>query len=325
VTAAGPDGTPAEAVPTRPILHLRCGDDLRQRLPRAGIAGEYLCFADPVCQRAARDDGDLATWLARRARFVAAQAGVDEAAVRRRLKSEYAALNGDLGQHEAVWLWFEHDLWDQIALIRVLSLLADRDGLAGKLWLLPADGVRCFPELSDTELGGLSPQPLSPEQAREGAQAWAAFAAPDPRGLDALSRQPLALPFLATALRRHLRDLPWTTDGLAETERHVLRAVGNGAQDEATTLRAFRAADPVFHPTDLILRDVLRRLRSGPAPLLAPSDPLALTDLGRAVLAGQECRSPAPRALGGVEIGPHAPPWRWDPEREAVRLESSAG
>jgi len=308
--------------PFRPPLHLRCGDDLRDRLPGAGIAGEYLCFADPVCQGPAQDDGDLAAWLARRTRFVAAHSGADEPAVRRRLESEYAALRGDdLAQHEAVWLWFEHDVWDQIALIRVVSLLDGQGGLEGKLWLLPADGVRCFPELSDTELAALRPQPLSPEQFREGAEAWAAFSAPDPRQLDALSRRPLALPFLAAALRRHLRDLPWTTDGLAETERRVLHAVYEGAKDEAAVLHAFRAADPVFHPTDLILRDVLRRLRAGPEPLLAPpSDPLALTDRGRAVLAGQERHRPAPRALGGMEIGPDAPPWRWDPGREAARL-----
>ena len=204
-------------------------------------------------------------------------------------------------------------------------LLDGQNGLEAKLWLLSADGVRCFPELSDTELAALRPQPLSPEAARSGAEAWAAFSAPDPRELDALSRQPLALPFLAAALRRHLRDLPWTTDGLAETERHVLLAAKGGAPDEAAALRAFHAADPVFHPTDLILRDVLRRLRADQAPLLAPSDPFALTDRGRAVLAGHEGHRPAPRALGGVEIGrPDAPPWRWDPGRGRVRLASDA-
>jgi hypothetical protein len=191
--------------------------------------------------------------------------------------------------------------------------------LQGRLQLVPADGTRPFRELADAELAALRPAPLSPQQLREGAEAWAAFAAPDPRGLDALSRRPLALPFLAAALRRHLRDLPWTTGGLAETERRVLVAVRDGAADEAAAFRAFRAADPLFHPTDLIIRDVVRRLRAGPEPLLAPDgDRLALTDRGRAVLAGRERHHPAPRALGGAEIGGAAPPWRWDAERDAV-------
>ena len=142
-----------------PPLHLRCGDDLRERLPRAGVPGGYLCFADPVCQGPARDDGDLAGWLARRARFVSAHAGVEEAEARRRLEREYGALR-DLGRHAAaVWLWFEHDLSDQIALIRVLSLLAGRSGPGGGLWLVPADGARCFPELTDAELAELRHRP----------------------------------------------------------------------------------------------------------------------------------------------------------------------
>jgi hypothetical protein len=238
--------------------------------------------------------------------------------VPRRLEGEHAALR-DLGRHAEIWLWFEHDVWDQIALIRVLSLLAGQHDLQGRLQLVPADGTRPFPELADAELAALRPAPLSPQQLREGAEAWAAFAAPDPRGLDALSRRPLALPFLAAALRRHLRDLPWTTGGLAETERRVLVAVRDGAADEAAAFRAFRAADPLFHPTDLIIRDVVRRLRAGPEPLLAlDGDRLALTDRGRAVLAGRERHHPAPRALGGAEIGGDAPPWRWDGERDRV-------
>ncbi len=128
------------------VLHLRPGDDLREALPSAGLAGEYLSFADPVCQGPARDEGDLLAWLGMRARFVALHAGADVGEVRLRLGREYAALNG-LHRYDAVHLWFEHDLWDQAALIRVLSLLAEKRQLRGRLWLMPADGVRSFPEM----------------------------------------------------------------------------------------------------------------------------------------------------------------------------------
>jgi hypothetical protein len=42
------------------------------------------------------------------------------------------ALNG-LARFERVLLWFEHDLWDQAALIRVLSLLVELNGLDERL------------------------------------------------------------------------------------------------------------------------------------------------------------------------------------------------
>ncbi|MDI3306157.1 MAG: DUF1835 domain-containing protein [Acetobacteraceae bacterium] len=298
------------------LLHLRCGDDLRDRLPRAGIEGAYLCFSDPVCQGPALDDGDLADWLALRARFVARHADADPATVRQRLGQEYAALQV-LHRHDAVWLWFEHDLWDQAALLRVLSLLAGRRGMDGRLWLLPADGVRSFPDLSDAELAALRPVPLTLLQMEQAAEAWAGFTAPDPRALDALSRRPLALPFLGAALRRHLRDLPWTTDGLAETERLALRAIRDGATDEAMVLRALRAADPVFHVTDRIVAEVIDRLRTGPRRLIARATPLALTERGEAVLAGRERHRPPPRFLAGVTIRPD-PDWLWDPGSAGV-------
>ena len=299
-----------------PRLHLRCGDDLREALQDASIAGEYLCFADPVCMGPAHDDGDLMAWLGMRARYVALHSGQDVAAVRLRLGREYAALNG-LHRREAVWLWFEHDLWDQAALIRILSLLAEKRLLRGKLLLLPADGIRCFPELSGAELAALQPALLSDLQIEQAAEAWAAFAAPDPGALDAFSRRELALPFLAAALRRHLRDLPWTTDGLGETERLVLRAIAAGAGDEAALYRAVRPADPVFHVTDLILREVVGRLRTGPRRLVKREAPLRPTPRGAAVLAGTDRFRPAPRFHAGVSILPD-PPWLWDPGQAAV-------
>jgi hypothetical protein len=40
-----------------------------------------------------------------------------------------------------------------------------------------------------------------------------------------------SLPFLAAALRRHLEEFPWTTDGLSRTERQIR----DGNTDEEPT------------------------------------------------------------------------------------------
>jgi hypothetical protein len=310
----------AAAAAAAPV-HLRPGDDLRDRLPAAGVAGRYFCLSDPVCVGPARDGDGLIGWIGRRARFVALHAGVDAGEARARLGREYAALLALDRQDDPVWLWFEHDLWDQAALLRVLSLLAPRPALRGRLWPVPADGARSFPELPDAELAGLRPAaPLTDAQAEEAVAAWEAFAAEDPRGLDALAQRALALPFLAAALRRHLQDLPWTTDGLALTERLVLRAVAGGAADPAAVHRALRAADPVFHVTDLIVAEVVRRLQQTPLrPLAAarPGAPLRPTARGEALLVGGARHRPFPRAHGGTTVRPD-PDWLWDPDRDGV-------
>jgi hypothetical protein len=298
-----------------PAAELRCGDDLRPLLPAAGWAGEYLCLADPVCQGPVAEQGGFDAWLDLRAGFIATHAGIPAAGARARLAAEYAALRDHRGP---LRLWFEHDLWDQVALIRALSLMPWREGMA----LMPADGRRCFPELSVAELAALRPVPLPPGAVALGAEAWAAFAAPDPRPLAALAgaRDDLPLPHLAAALRRHLQDLPWATDGLALTERLALRAVaeGGGARDLSAVFRAVRREDPVFHVTDLILAEVLARLAAGPAPLLErdANGAFAPTPRGHAVLAGQAVHATPARWLGGIALGPGGAPWRWDPDRD---------
>lgn len=78
------------------------------------------------------------------------------------------------------------------------------------------------------------------------------------------------------------------------------------------------AAEPVY----------TRRPGVGPGGEARPpwTDVLTITDLGRAVLRGEtDFRSlaPPPRWVGGVEIRPGNPDWRWDEEREdTVRVET---
>jgi hypothetical protein len=292
------------------IASVRCGDDLRGRVP-----GEYFCIADPVCQGPV-DAYPLPAYVSQRAGFVAAHYAHNVGAVRARLGAEYAALRR-LPEHSRILLWFEHDLWDQAALIRALSILADMPQLAGRLHLMPADGLRSFPELPQEELDALVPEPLPWSAVEAGAEAWRAFAAEDPTALDTLSRRALALPHLARALRRHLQDLPWTTDGLTLTERLLLQGIAAGAADESALYRHLRAADPVFHVTDLIVRDLLHRLSTGTRRLVTRGAPHALTPRGAAILAGEERYVPPPRFLAGVAIGPNSP-WRWDPRAAGV-------
>ncbi|WP_203075046.1 (2Fe-2S)-binding protein [Falsiroseomonas ponticola] len=266
------------------------------------------------------NDEPLMAYLGLRARVIALHAKVDLQEARLRLGREYMALNA-LDRFDRVLLWFEHDLWDQAALIRVLSLLAGRRGLEGRLFLMPADGRRPFMALSDAELAALVPQPLTLPQLEAGAEAWAAFADPDPEALDRLWRRATPLPHLAHAMRRHLQDLPWRADRLALTERQVLRAVADGATTLADVMRAQHAADATFPQTDLMLLDLRQRLSTGPLRLLMPGEAWALADRGRAVLAGEEKHRPPPRFQGGVAVRPD-PPWQWDPRATGVHRAS---
>lgn len=287
------------------MIHIRPGDDLRGRLPR----GDYLAYADPVCLGPVRDaDGPFA-WLAQRARYVALHARQPLTEVRLRLGAEYTALLAAARGDAPLLIWCEHDVWDQISLLRIISLIWP--AARGKTFLMPADGRRGFAALPEAELAALVPVALTDTAAEAACLAWAAFASTDPAELDRMWRRHLPFPHLAPALRRHLQDLPWASDGLALSERRVLQAVANGAADASAVLAGFAAADPVFHPTDLMVAEIIDRMRQGTRRLIARDAPLALTPLGRAVLIGEARHAPAPRFVGGVAVGPLAPAW-WD-------------
>ncbi|HLL67257.1 MAG TPA: DUF1835 domain-containing protein [Micromonosporaceae bacterium] len=290
------------------VVHLRCGDDLRVKLPAAGFPGRYLSYADPVCQ-GLLPDLPPDRFVEARAAFVSAAYGLPRAEVLARLRAEEAALMAALDADRVV-LWFEHDRWDQLILVRVLSRIADDPRTLERVWLMSVDrfpGVPVFVgfgQLTAEQLATLAgrERPVTPAQLDLARRTWAALRAPTPKGLQELVGGAAALPFLADALRRHLQDLPWTTDGLSLTERLCLAAADDGRGERRTLAEIFasvQAADPAIGFGDL--------------QLLPPLHALTL----RGLL--------AERDGGWLPAGPPSGPgiddsvtWRWDPERGSV-------
>ena len=95
-------------------------------------------------------------------------------------------------------------------------------------------------------------------------RAWDAFRASDPRALDALVRGAAAtrrvpasmsaLPFLEAALRRHLEEFPWTTDGLSRTERRVMELAQAGPIAFADAFPRVHEGETAFYIADLSLQ-----------------------------------------------------------------------
>jgi hypothetical protein len=244
------------------------------------------------------------------------------------------------GAYGEVVLWFEHDLFDQLLLIRAVDLLTQRDLGATELSLLSVGefpGVVPFHglgQLSPSELASLHPARTPVDTARKllARDAWRAFRAPDPREIEAILRRDTApLPHLAGALHRHLEDFPGAADGLSRSERQILRAVGEeGAASFEEAFRATQAMEERVFQGDLSFHRLLRQLAAPPRPLLrletaGGSSPralrLSLTASGREVLAGKDDwvrMRGIDRWLGGVHLHGREAQWRWDPDRSRL-------
>jgi hypothetical protein len=327
-------------------LHIRCGSDLKIRLQEAGFAGDFYEHNYPYLIGPVREGPDS---LEQRARFLADERNYDE--VLEALRRAEQTLQ-DSADYERVVIWSELDCYDQLVLVRLLGHYATHR----RPPLLELVNVGDFPGGTRfIGLGQLPPEALrllwaqraaaTEEQLALGRDAWHALASDDPRELAALMRSGTpALPLLAAALHRHLRELPSTLNGLSFTEEMALRMLGEESHSlNRMFVRMTYAIDPLPGQGDFQVRDRVLGMEGANARVFtrAPgvdregnerppwTDVLTITDLGRRVLAGElDFRSlvPPPRWVGGVQVGEGRPDWRWDEgRRDTVRVSGGGG
>ena len=309
------------------IVHVCNGDTTADTLSLADLPGEIRVWADALDQGPLLPVGDAEHYKARgefwggRGHRNAAERladwdrGVDEAAAA-----------------EELILWFEHDLFDQLALARMLSRLARR-GLPQLLTIVSIDrhpevpNFLGFGELKPEHLAELWPRrtTLSRDAIDEAITTWIAVTAADPRALPFLARRVKALPFLAGAIERQLEEFPDPLSGLSRTERQLLAAVARGVAVASELIKAVQAIDPRYPMTDGLLLSTLQTL--GGAGLVDGIPPgqaspgtlreirATVTALGRQALAGTIDRV---REIGiddwrgGVRLFGRGPVFRWE-------------
>jgi Domain of unknown function (DUF1835) len=201
-------------------LHITNGDATVPGLRGTGLAGPIMPWRDVLHEGPVPDVAD--DELRRvRAAFLddwnAADVGTE---------AEFAERDRTLERHRdgEYVLWFEADLYDQLQLIQILSMLRRLEVPAHRITLICIGehlGIAHFGglgELSSEQLSRLpefASSPLTDAALAYAARAWAALRAPDPSGLAAIVAAPSPeLRYLAEAFDRLSREYPSTRDGL---------------------------------------------------------------------------------------------------------------
>ena len=321
-------------------LHVRCGSDLKRPLELAGFGGDFYEHSYPYAAGPAHAAGPGC--LEERARFLLTRYGRDGGIgdydqVLAGLRREEQLLL-DSAAYDRIVIWSERDCHDQLVLARLLGHFATHP----RPPLLELINVGEFPgAVRFIGLGQLPPEalrllwktrkPVGPAELGLGREVWGALVSPDPRALAGIMRSGTpALPLLAPALHRHLRELPSVANGLSLTQELALTLL---AQEPHSLNRIFTrltySADPLPGQGDLQLRDRLLDMELAREPVYtrqpgldrdgrqhAPwTDVLTITDLGRAILRGTadfQALEPPARWVGGVQIGTGHREWRWD-------------
>jgi hypothetical protein len=315
------------------FLHVANGTSTTRLIEAAGIPGTLSIWADPLYEGpvpAGLTDEEL---IDVRRRHLAGAAG-----------SEIDAAN-DLGRwraaierHESydeLILWFEHDLFDQLNLIQLLTWIRSRLPHPKRVGLVCIGSFPGHPsfkglgELTPGEVASLleSRQPLDEAQYSLAQCAWQAFREATPEALDDLRQTDTSpLPYLAAAVERFLQEYPWTSDGLSRTERRLLQLAETGPVDLLEAFRRMHEGEDAYYITDLSFGALVDGLSRSTPPLIAvtpgtrsagtiPRGTVTLTDSGRDILHGRRDRVAScglDRWLGGVHLLTNADVWRWD-------------
>jgi hypothetical protein len=334
-------------------LHIANGGDAGGKLRRF-VDGPVALACDVLHEGPCPPvDGDA--WHEVRARFLAGYGGATADEVKASLAADDGTIAEAYRRGDEIVLWFEHDLFDQLAIIRTLDLIARLQpratGDSPRVALICIDrfpGIDRFIGLGQLTVDQLETLNGTGASVTRGhyqlaVDAWRAFRSADPRDLvrvvDQLGAAQLpvseggpALPFLGDALLRFLAEYPSVENGLSRTEELALRALADEPSTAGTLFRATQSLEARPFMGDSTFFGILQQLTSARVPLVAieartdEADPIArriaITEAGRDVLA----RRADHVRLNGLDVwrggvhltGSDRSPWRWDAHHETL-------
>ena len=323
-----------------PTLHVTNGDCAANVL-RTFLTNPVAIQADVLHEGPAPsvDDG---AWLDVRAEFLSG-GGADYSRIRSRLAASDQLLD-QADQFERVVLWFEHDLFDQLQIVRILSRLAHQNEVAARTALICIDrfpGVQPFyglGQLNAQQLSSLEDtgRPVTPNQIEIASRVWNAFCASDPSELNRLWQRDAGdlreLPFLQQAIGRFLAEYPSTKNGLSMTCSFAVEELAAAPLDAGELFGRVQARESRPFMGDSSFFGHIRRLAATRRPLFTIGPPsgdddlrgreIALTSDGRATLNGKldaVAQNGIDEWRGGVHLeGSERSPWRWDGARETL-------
>jgi len=332
----------------RRVLHITNGDSAAGLIQASGIAGDVLPWRDPMHHGPMPPDLDLAGLSAVRAAYLSApgHSAGDE------FRARDATLEQSL-DYEAVVLWFEHDLLDQLQILQVLDWFAAPERAHPGLQMICIGAFEGMPrfrglgELSPRQLATLWPdrQLVSAAALASARDGWAAFRSKDPRAIELyLPNADVVTPFMRPSLHRHFQEFPDSATGLMRSEKHVLDVVAAGEARPGAAFGQVMDQERWLFGGDLRFFQHVADLTNGEKPLLACApDPkfqvpywdkidretflaqrLSLSSVGKAVLAGTATAFDSLHRdihLGGVHVRSGAPMWTWNRQREALQLQ----
>jgi DNA-binding transcriptional MerR regulator len=208
-------------------LHVTNGESVASTLRETELGGVALSWDDVLHVGPLAFDPVESRRV--RAAFLAAHGWGDADAIEREFARRDALLERAVREGPSIVLWFEHDLFDQLQLLQVLSAIDAPQ--AGLVELIQSDDYLGALDAPALEALWESRRPLAEETFAAARRAWQSICDGD---LVTAAAETDTLPYLAAAVHR----LEEERQPLSRTKRQLLAAIADGAR---TPLEAFFA------------------------------------------------------------------------------------
>jgi len=311
------------------ILHITNGDVAVGIMQQAGIEGDILPWRDVLHQGPVPAGLSLSELSAQRAQFIAGQGWAPLAQTQASFKQRDAQLCHFM-DYDAVVLWFEHDLYDQLHILQLLDWFCEQDLETTPLGLVCSENYLGMLEPDELLALGALEQPVTVEQLVLANRVWQAYREPEPLALqDILQQDTRALPFLQGAIARLMEEYPHDGSGLSRTAMNALQIIEAGVAAAGEVFNANQQLETRHFMGDTVFYSLLNEMLHSSMPLLecdtadrtmGPQLQLRISDAGKAVLQG-ECNwlktHPIDRWIGGVHLSGHNI-WSWNVDMKTL-------
>ncbi|MEJ2116808.1 MAG: DUF1835 domain-containing protein [Alphaproteobacteria bacterium] len=245
------------------------GDSAGAKMREARINGEILCWRDILHEGPVPFTATPEELSAIRVDFLVGDGWGNPDEIRASF-AERDHIMGNLEAYSNIVLWFEHDLYDQLQLLQILDLLAERRAVHSRLSLIQAGTFLAQETPSRLKMHLKLKKSVADAQFELAQAAWAAFRSSTPEQWASLLRYDTsAMPFLRVAIMRQLEELPCVTNGLTRTETFILKAIQDNINTPAQLFTAFQESEEAAFMGDWSFFRILDALCAGAAPFVA--------------------------------------------------------
>lgn len=328
-----------QAIGGSAMLHITDGESVAGTLRESVIPGVVATYGDLMYEGPAPAGLDDQAWLDIRAHFIAEAGYATLEDARLSLKAWENTL-ATFSQHDEVVIWLDNKLSNQLILMKVLDWFSRRNLGRVKLSLICIGQYPCLDHfrglgaltadqlvsLADTRL------PVGEAHYRTAQAAWNAFTSPDPTEIERfIATDTSALPFLATALRRHLEQFPSVDNGLSRTERQAFWVIHeHGSLSGGQLFVAVQRQEEQVFMGDSSFYRMMADLSKARHSLIQRSDQsqhslgdVTITEAGRRIFEGRADHidlNGIDRWIGGVHLKGDKASWRWDRVTERIMV-----